>query len=48
MDSFGARIDSSHEAAYHGHGGILTFVLRQLAGVHRPDSELRCDRRAGR
>ena len=27
------RIDTSHEAAYFRHGGILTYVLRQLAGA---------------
>ena len=26
------RIDTSHEAAYYRHGGILTYVLRQLIG----------------
>jgi aconitate hydratase len=26
------RIDTSHEAAYYRHGGILTYVLRQLVG----------------
>ena len=26
------RIDTSHEAAYFRHGGILTYVLRQLIG----------------
>jgi aconitate hydratase len=26
------RIDTSHEAAYFRHGGILTYVLRQLLG----------------
>jgi aconitate hydratase len=26
------RIDTSHEAAYYRHGGILTHVLRQLVG----------------
>ena len=24
------RIDTTHEAAYYRHGGILTYVLRQL------------------
>jgi aconitate hydratase len=27
------RIDTSHEAAYYRHGGILPYVLHQLAGV---------------
>jgi aconitate hydratase len=27
------RIDTTHEAAYYRHGGILTYVLRQLAGA---------------
>ena len=26
------RIDTSHEAVYYRHGGILTYVLRQLVG----------------
>ena len=27
------RIDTSHEAGYYRHGGILTYVLRQLVGA---------------
>ena len=27
------RIDTPQEIAYYQHGGILPFVLRQLAGV---------------
>ena len=30
------RIDTTHEAAYHRHGGILTYVLRQLVSEATP------------
>ena len=30
------RIDTTHEAAYYRHGGILTYVLRQLVGEATP------------
>jgi aconitate hydratase len=29
------RIDTVDEVAYYRHGGILHYVLREMAGLHR-------------
>ena len=33
------RVDTPVEVEYYRHGGILRYVLRQLAGTSRPHGE---------